>query len=335
MQVDDPIAGAARLATHRVGNAQDAGSLALGLSHRLQRVHRLPRLGEGDKEGVGVNVRVAVAELAGDFALGWDTSQFFDYVFADHCCMAGSAHTSGDNAGEVANCLIVEVGGVEQHPIVMQVHPPADGIGQGAGLLVDLLLHKVLVATLLRRHRVPGNRLRLLGQFLAFKVAVGCAARGDGYDLGGIEKDDAAGVRQDGGDVGSEEHLAIAIADHHPASVGDARPHQRPRLVDAHYRDRGSALDTVQRSPYCFGQVHPLANVILDHVRQHLGIGLGDEAVALILKLLAQRQEVLDDAVVDDHHLAAHTDMRVSVHVRRLAVCRPAGVADADMAGHW
>ena len=58
------------------------------------------------------------------------------------------------------------------------------------------------------------------------------------------------------------------------------------------------------------------------------GIGFGGEAMALGGEFLAQSLEVLDDAVVDDGEAVA--GVRVGVALGRLAVGRPAGVADAD-----
>src|SRR6185436_11184367 len=63
-------------------------------------------------------------------------------------------------------------------------------------------------------------------------------------------------------------------------------------------------------------------------MRDHLGVGLAVEVGALFLQLFAQFPEVLDDAVVHDSELFGGVRMRVVL--RRLAVGRPSGVADAD-----
>ena len=70
--------------------------------------------------------------------------------------------------------------------------------------------------------------------------------------------------------------------------------------------------------------------VALDEVSDHLGVGLGREAVALGLERSLQLAVVLDDPVEDQRHVAVLTaGERVSVLLAHAAVCRPACVADA------
>ncbi len=75
----------------------------------------------------------------------------------------------------------------------------------------------------------------------------------------------------------------------------------------------------------------PCAELVGDEMGDDLAVGLALEAAALGLHLLAQRLEILDDAVVDDGD--AVDDVRMGVADRRRAVRRPAGVGDADLAG--
>ena len=71
-----------------------------------------------------------------------------------------------------------------------------------------------------------------------------------------------------------------------------------------------------------------MRQLVLDRERGDLGIGLGGEMVSLGGELLAQRLEVLDDAVVDDGEPGR--SVRMGVGDRRLAVGRPARMSDAD-----
>ena len=73
-----------------------------------------------------------------------------------------------------------------------------------------------------------------------------------------------------------------------------------------------------------------VSELVFDHEGGDLGIRLGRERMALRGKLLAQRLEVLDDAVVDDREPAR--GVRMGVGLGRLAMRRPTGVADADRA---
>ena len=72
------------------------------------------------------------------------------------------------------------------------------------------------------------------------------------------------------------------------------------------------------------------AQLARDQMRDHLGVGLRGEFVAVALQLVAQFGEILDDAVVDDGDAVG--EMRMRVGLVGHAVGRPARVADADRA---
>ena len=60
-------------------------------------VHGLPRLRDGDDEGVGTNDRIAVAELARELDLDRDAGPVLDRVLRDHACVRRSAAGDDDN----------------------------------------------------------------------------------------------------------------------------------------------------------------------------------------------------------------------------------------------
>src|SRR5262245_15053872 len=68
-------------------------------------------------------------------------------------------------------------------------------------------------------------------------------------------------------------------------------------------------------------------HLLRHQVGDHLGVGLGAELGTLLLELVAQLAEILDDSVVHDCKAVGGVRMRVALG--RLAVRRPAGVADA------
>jgi len=70
--------------------------------------------------------------------------------------------------------------------------------------------------------------------------------------------------------------------------------------------------------------------VSLDQVGDDLGVGLRLELVPFGGKLAPELEVVLDDAVVDDHHVAARAAVRMGVFFRGPAVSRPARMADAE-----
>ncbi len=102
------------------------------------------------------------------------------------------------------------------------------------------------------------------------------------------------------------------------------------RLARRDDGDRVRAVELRHRHLYRAQQIAAASAVPvgMHEVRDHFGIGLRDELVALGNESRAQRLEVLDDAVVDRGDLAMR---RVRVRVRgcRRAMRRPARVRDA------
>ena len=113
--------------------------------------------------------------------------------------------------------------------------------------------------------------------------------------------------------------------DHH------RRPHAgRDDLVRIRTRDHAQREHARKFSHRAPNRVFQIAFVVFLHqVRDDLGVGLGDELVALQLELVLELQVVLDDAVVDHHDVAGAIAMRMRVLFGGPAVRRPARVADA------
>ncbi len=128
--------------------------------------------------------------------------------------------------------------------------------------------------------------------------------------------------------VGAEIHLAVAVADGERRAL--PRADQQVVMAFEQVDQREGAAQPLERREHGVRRRLAGGEFVLDHQRGDLGVGLGDEAVALGRELLAQRLEVLDDAVVDDGEPARR--VRMGVRLGRLAVGRPAGVADADRA---
>ena len=144
------------------------------------------------------------------------------------------------------------------------------------------------------------------------------------------EEHDVARVAQDGGDVGRDEELAVAQPDHDRRAVADGD--DLLGIVGRDQHEREEAAHQQQRAAH--GVLEPVVlHLALDEVRDDLGVGFGDELVALALQLLLQIEVVLDDAVVNDDNLAGAVAVRMRVLFGRPAVRRPARVADAVVAG--
>ena len=67
-----------------------------------------------------------------------------------------------------------------------------------------------------------------------------------------------------------------------------------------------------------------------DKVADHFRIGLAQKYAPFRNQLVAQRLEILDNAIVDQRDIA--NDMRMSVILRRRTMRGPAGVGNADVA---
>ena len=138
-----------------------------------------------------------------------------------------------------------------------------------------------------------------------------------------------ARVLEDGRDIARDDGLALADADDERRVL--ACRDDRLRVVEMHDRERVRALEVLDRSGDGCGQV--AGEVALDEMRDGLGVGLGAQDVPVGREVLSQLDVVLDDAVVHDRDLAGAVDVRVGVLLARLAVRRPARVADAHATG--
>ncbi len=90
------------------------------------------------------------------------------------------------------------------------------------------------------------------------------------------------------------------------------------------------AFEALQDSGDCGFGVVALVELGGEQVHHGLGVGVGLEAGACGFQLGAQLGEILDDAVMHDRDALGH--VRMGVALARLAMGRPAGVADAGPA---
>jgi hypothetical protein len=143
-----------------------------------------------------------------------------------------------------------------------------------------------------------------------------------------VEVDHAPRHRQERRRIGREEMIAVADADDERASL--PRAHDPAGFAGG---DHGDGVGTVKLG---HGRLHRVQEIAatrsvpvgVHQVRDDLGVGLRAEDVPQRLQALAQRLEVLDDAVVDDGDLVGR-DVRMGVGRGRRAVRRPTGVGDA------
>ena len=222
-----------------VADRQHAGLLLAGVAHGLQRVGGLARLGDRDDERGAVEHGVAVAELAGHLDLDRDAAPVLDRVLREQARVVRRAAGDDEHLVDVAQLLVGEALLVEHDPAVDEV--PAQRVGQRRRLLLDLLQHEEVVAALLGGGDVPVDVERAGLGGVAVEVGDDRAVAGQRDDLVLAELDRLAGVVDERGDVGGDEHLALADADHQrrgapggddlvgPVGVGE---HQRERALE-------------------------------------------------------------------------------------------------------
>ena len=331
VDVQDPVRLARQRAADGVADGDDRGALGLGGLDRAEGIRRLPRLRERHDQGVGADLRVAVPELRADVRLGGDAGKALDHLAPHLGRVVRGAARDQDDAREPAQLLPGEVQIRQEAVPGLGRDPAAEGIGDRAGLLVDLLEHEVAVPALLGHDRVPRDvRHRPLHRPAGERLEPNALPGHDGH-LAVLENQDVARVRQDGGDVRRHEVLAVAEPDHHAAGPG-LRRDEGVGLPVRDHADRVRAPDLLERAAHRLGEAARLGPVLLDQVRQHLRVGLRLEEVALGLEPGLDRQIVLEDAVVHDDDGARAVGVRVGVLLGRPAVRRPPRVADPERA---
>ncbi len=202
-------------------------------------------------------------------------------------------------------------------------------LGYRARLLVDLLEHEMPVLAAL--DRVGGQVAFPHGSrdFAARRLDDANRLAADFGDVALLEKQEPPRHGQQRGDVRGDEILVDAEAD--DDRTARAREHDAVGVALADDRERIGALQFGDGLAYGAEQVVRVHEVMVNAVRDDLGVGLGAEAVAQILELGAQQVVILDDAVVHDGD-AVPRHVRMRVAHRGNAVRRPARMRDADVA---
>ena len=289
---------------------------------RGDRVGRLARLRDRDRERLRVEHREAVAELRRVLDVDGHPRPLLDQQTADHAGVAGRAAGRDRDAIDAEQLL---VGQAEIEHDLAALEALADRLAERVGLLVDLLEHEGLVAALLGGSGIPGDRLGGALDVLAVQVEELRALGRDHDELAVADLLGLARVLEEGDDVRGEERLALAEADHHRALEARADDHlrvsaARRRRTRSGRGDRGRCAVRPRRVAFV---------VRLEQVGDDLGVRLGAEHVAVGDQPLLQHHVVLHDAVEHDREAVVAARERVRVGLRRTAVGGPARVPDA------
>ena len=270
--------------------------------------------------------RVAVAELAGQVDVGRDAREALEHRAADQSRVPGRAAGDDLYAAKPPHPGLVELDSVEVDVAVLFEHARADRVADCPRLLVDLLLHEAVIAALLGLDRIPLDAQRVTLHACAVAAEDRRALRVEQGDLAVLERHDHAAVREDRGDVGGDEVLALSEPKDARASTLLGRD-DAPRLALVDDGDRARTLEPRDGSAHRVEQRHATPALGVDQAGDDLGVGVGAELEALRPEFGSQRAVVLDDAVVDQRDRA--DPVRVRVLLGRLAVGGPARVAHA------
>ncbi len=232
----------------------------------------------------------------------------------------------GEEARGDPHRVLAEAPGLERELV-------PDRLDDDRRLLGDLLRHEVGVAPLFGGDGVPRDASGRPAPGRAVEAGHLDRGRRQPHEVAVLEEDEVARVRKERRGVGGDEVLVRAEAeDDRGAVLGDV---EDVRLVGrkdddgvhpGHPRQDGPH-DLAERGPGRVGA--PRA----DRLRDDLRVGLRRERDAAREQLPLDGEEVLDDPVVDDDDPTRRVAVRVGVLLRRPAVRRPAGVADARPAG--
>ena len=175
---------------------------------------------------------------------------------------------------------------------------------------------------------VPLNRVLLrLGDGGAVELDHVDAFGTHGDDLVLADLDGTLRVVDERGDIGAEEVLPFAEADNERAVTASRDDHVRIVFVDCEQRKGPFEV----RDARTHGLREALGGLTFarEEVGDDLRVGVREELVAVVGKLLFEGGEVFDDAVVDKRDFAIFTtEVGVGVRVAWTAVSRPAGVPD-------
>ena len=266
----DAVGVARGLRAHDVRHGEHGRAALAREAHRGQRVERLAGLRDADHEVAGADHRVAVAVLGRDVHLDRDARPLLDRVAADQARVVGGAAGDDDDALDAAQQLVVELGEVHA---VRADGAVGDRLGDGVGLLVDLLEHEGLVAALLGGVGVPVDLVRLALE-RARRRRSGTRRRRR-VSTTSSSSSSAWTVRVWARKAGMPEARNCSPSPRPTISGHSLRaPTSTPGSSAAIGHERVVAAQAVVRAPRGLDEA-VLVEVVRDQVRDHLDVGLG------------------------------------------------------------
>src|SRR5580704_13235028 len=143
-----------------VTNGENFRALLPGFAFSGESVRRLAGLADGDDEGVLVQNRVAIAELAAVVHFHGDVREALNHELARQGCMPTGAAGHNFHVAKIPELILGDIHFIEEDFSRLLRNAAEQGIAHSAGLLENLLLHEMFEATFFRHDGVPGNVLR-------------------------------------------------------------------------------------------------------------------------------------------------------------------------------
>ena len=317
----------------RVADGQHLGTLLTGVTQRHQRVHGLAGLRNGHHQRSGGEDRVTVAEFVGEFHFYRNAHPMLDGVLGHHARVCGGAAGDDDDLVNGLDLMLVYADLIKVDVAIL-VEASQQGALHGRRILVDLLVHEGVPAAFFGSRGIPihGVGLRMFHD-VAHEVGDDHLVGGDHHGLVLVDLHGTLGVGHERGNVGAKEVLPVAEAHHERRIVTGANhdvrlSHVRGENGERAFQHAGQTADGLEQVRLT-GFLDDLVADFAQQFRRDLGIGFGDETIALRLQVETKLGSVFDDAVVDDGDLAVTRRVRMRVSVVRHAVRSPTRMADA------
>ena len=196
-----------------VAHPKDVGARLLGGPDGREGVCGFTALRNGQHHVGVADDRVSVAELRGVLHLNRDARQALEEVFSHQARVPACSTPQNEDALRVLPPRPVVVDSRQVGGALLEVDPPADGVADGARLLVDLFEHEMVVAALFQGGNLQFNGFDFWGDFCVTDGADGQFAvpghRGDFFIL---QVHHILGVRDDG--RGIRSHKKVVVAPH-------------------------------------------------------------------------------------------------------------------------
>ena len=203
-------------------------------------------------------------------------------------------------------------------------------VRDGSGLFVHFLQHKMLIARLLRRVRIPVDGGRLLGQLLLIQRKELKAVGPQNGHLLIFHIIYGSGIFQNSRNIRGNKASPVVLP-HNQRTVFSGRINLTG-MVCKHDSQSIGAFHPVKHLGDGFHGI-PLV-IIIQQMGQHLRIGLRHKMVTLVGKLLFQWNIILNNTVMHHRDTALLIGVRMGVVIAGRAVGGPSGVADAAASRH-